>query len=108
MNNFDTDGRKKFHRRKGAIGLCVVYFLDVAEIDETLCTSRTWQVGYKRVFLDRTGTVAVDDRVLFAMQTTAIAGFVSITAVGQARGVAVVADSQDLSEICTCDDSPYV
>ncbi len=108
MNNFDTDGRKKFHRRKGAIRLCVVYFLDVAEIDETLCASRTWQVGYKRVFLDRTRAVAVYDGVLFAMQTSAIAGLVAITTVGQTCGVAVVADREYLAEICTRDDGSHV
>ena len=56
-------------------------------------------MGDKNELLDLTGSITVDHGVLFRMETTAIAGFVPVTAVLQTLCITVISNCQYFSVI---------
>ena len=86
------------------VAVPVHYLLDVAQVDQALGAGGAGQVGDKYVLLRLPRGVAVDHRVFFRVQAATVAGFFPVAGVGQARGVAVVADGQYLAVVGGGDD----
>ena len=69
------------------------------EIDEPFRAGDARQVSYENDLFDVPGGITIDDRVFLGMQAAAIAGFVPVADIRQARGIAVIADGQHFTEI---------
>lgn len=81
MHNFDADSCKKIERGNRSVGLCVIDFLDVAQVNETLRARGAREVGYKGEFFYRPGTVTINHGIFFRMQAAAVASLIPITTV---------------------------
>lgn len=106
--NCNSDRREKFKRSPGAIFTGIINFADVAEVDQTLGARSTGHVCHEHELLDETGAVAVDDSIFFGVKAAAVAGLITIAAIGKARGIAVVTDCQHLPKVRAGDHCPDV
>jgi len=73
--------------------------LHVTDVDEHLAASSARRMGDENVLFDVTRCIAVDDGVVFRMQTTTVAGNFRIARVVLARRTAVVSHAQHFAKI---------
>jgi hypothetical protein len=64
-------------------------------------------MGDKHDFVDVAGGVTIDHSVFFGVETPTVSGFVSIAAVWQATGIAIITNGQDLAKVDAGDDGAY-
>ncbi len=57
-------------------------------------------MSHEDEFFNKARTIAVDHSIFFGMETAAVAWFVTVAAIRQAGGVAVITNSQHLAKIC--------
>ena len=82
MNNFNSNFLKQLQGSRGTIGLRVVNFFDIAEINKTLRAGRAREMRDKRKLIDKTWAVTIDHGIFFGMEAAAVPCFVPVAAIG--------------------------
>jgi hypothetical protein len=89
--NLDAHLGQKLERVPDAVVECIEYLADIAEIDEAFGALDAGKVSDESQLLHSAGSIAVDDRILFAVEAAAVSRFRAVTAVREAGGITVVA-----------------
>lgn len=98
--------REKGLRGPAAVIEHVEDFLHITQIYQPFGAIATRVMSDEHEFIDLPRRVTINDRVLLAVQATAVAWFLAVAGVRQTAGIAVVSDGQHLAEVRGRDHGP--
>ena len=105
---WNTDMCKQFERIEASIFASVKNLFNIAKIDQSFGARCTRQVGDKGKFFNKPWTVTIDHSIFFGMKTATVASRITVAAIRQTCGIAIVSDREYLAKVGACDDSSHM